>query len=454
MLVSKLSIIWAVLNISGALALPGPSPAIASQTAVATPPSQDPFYTAPAGFKKAKVGTILRSRPPPTPLSFLGVDNLNITAAYQLQYRTTDNDGNPAVAITTLIIPRNPDYTKLLAYQVAIDASCVDCAPSYTLQQRADPKTGISQGEFVTIDSALDRGWCITAADFEETNAAWLARKLTAYAILDAIRATLSSTALSHILPNPTITLWGYSGGGIATGAAAELQPSYAPELKIAGAVLGGPSPNIGNVLANINLGVFSGTSVGGIWGLANAYPAFAAFIEQHLVPATAATFKYARSNYCLLTDLTNFAFQNITAYFDEDILKDPYVIQLFAQNNMGVLAPPPSMPIYVYQAINNELSPVKDTDDLVAKYCAAGSNVKYDRDLLSEHISLVNTGGPAAILWLQDRFDGVPMTPGCTTANVASTLASPEALAVYGSDNVQFLLALAGAPIGPASLA
>ena len=120
----------------------------------------------------------------------------------------------------------------------------------------------------------------------------------------------------------------------------------------------------------------------------------------------------------------------------------------------MGKLAPPSDMPIYIYQSINNELSPVNDTDLLVSKYCAAGSNVDYVRDLASEHISLVILGAPSAVLWLQDRFDGVPVTPGCQTTNVISTLASPAAIEVFGVDLIMNLQDTLGLPIGPASFA
>jgi hypothetical protein len=49
--------------------------------------------------------------------------------------------------------------------------------------------------------------------------------------------------------------MWGYSGGSLATEWAAELQPTYAPELNFAGAALGGLVPNITSVLKTINGG-------------------------------------------------------------------------------------------------------------------------------------------------------------------------------------------------------
>ena len=273
----------------------------------ATLPTEDPFYTPVAGYGNAAVGSILAYRPPPTPLSFLGVSPLNVAAAWQTQFRTTDNDGTPTVAINTIIIPHNANFSRLLAYEAAIDSSSLNCEPSYAFQTLPAADTVISQGEIVAIEAALGRGWVVVVPDFEGLKAAWLARRLTAYITLDSIRATLSSTSFTHILPNATITMWGYSGGGIASGVTAELQPSYAPEIKIVGAVVGGPSPNIGNVLVNINEGAFSGITIGGLWGLANAYSQFNQIMQDSLVPATASEFLYTRSNNCILQNLVNF---------------------------------------------------------------------------------------------------------------------------------------------------
>jgi hypothetical protein len=79
------------------------------------------------------------------------------------------------------------------------------------------------------------------------------------------MRAVKKSKNISAIDPDPTITMYGYSGGGVTaawvsgcvfdprpvqmkmliSSKATEMQPSYAPDVQIAGAVLGGLIPNI-----------------------------------------------------------------------------------------------------------------------------------------------------------------------------------------------------------------
>lgn len=67
----------------------------------------------------------------------------------------------------------------------------------------------------------------------------FLTPRVMGYTALDGIRAAQSFAPLGLAgTATPTAT-WGYSGDGVTTDWAAELQPSYAPALEIVGAVLG-----------------------------------------------------------------------------------------------------------------------------------------------------------------------------------------------------------------------
>ena len=83
------------------------------------PPSKDPFYKAPPGYKEVAPGTVLRVRSAP------GLAKAaNITTAYNILYRTTDSNYKPSWAVTTLYVPpaaalnASAKGTKLLSYQV------------------------------------------------------------------------------------------------------------------------------------------------------------------------------------------------------------------------------------------------------------------------------------------------------------------------------------------------
>jgi hypothetical protein len=81
---------------------------------------------------------------------------------------------------------------------------------------------------------------------------------------LDSIRAVKASGNITGIGSDPTVTLYGYSGGAASAGwvsyharigvlsrssanyffKATELQPDYAPDVQIHGAAIGGLIPN------------------------------------------------------------------------------------------------------------------------------------------------------------------------------------------------------------------
>ena len=67
------------------------------------PPSQDPFYTAPAGYEAAAPGAVLRVRSARGNLTQISA---NIGSAYNILYRTTDSNYRPSWAVTTLYVPK------------------------------------------------------------------------------------------------------------------------------------------------------------------------------------------------------------------------------------------------------------------------------------------------------------------------------------------------------------
>lgn len=109
-----------------------------------------------------------------------------------------------------------------------------------------------------------------------------------------------------------------------------------------------------------------------------------------------------------------------------------------------------PFSSVYASPLILDEVSPVNATDELVTSYCDAGANVEYKRDFLSEHGSLAITGVPDAMIWLNDRMNGVPVEKGCSRETDLTGLQDPKALAVLGTDLVEILLHLLSVPVGP----
>jgi hypothetical protein len=71
-------------------------------------------------------------------------------------------------------------------------------------------------------------------------------------AVLDAIRAA-QRLPEAHLPPAGPVAVAGYSQGGGASPAVAELQPSYAPELKLKGAYAGTVPADLAAVAHNLD---------------------------------------------------------------------------------------------------------------------------------------------------------------------------------------------------------
>lgn len=418
-------------------------------------PSDDPFYTPPAGYESSAPGTILRSRNVPNALAIGSILPVNVQGAYQLLYRSTDSLGNPQATVTTIIVPYDADPNKLLSYQIAEDGAWINCAPSYAIQKGSNIlDDGTGTVEMLLIIAALDQGWIVSTPDYEGPQAAFTSGIQAGQAVLDSVRAALASGSITGISPSAAYQMWGYSGGSLASEWAAELQPSYAPELNFAGTAIGGVVPNITSILNTINKGPFVGLAPAGIMGLTQAYPALAAYVDANLVPSKAAEFKKA-STQCLDTDITDYIFQDMYSYFTngESLLYDPVPQSvLHATGQMGTHGTP-QMPMFVYKAVGDEVSVIADTDALVKKLCSQGAQIQYVRDGLGEHGTEAITGAGDAFVFLKDRFDGVPAASGCSTSTVLLGALNPAAIEALGATVADALLAILALPIGETGL-
>ncbi|KAG2177909.1 hypothetical protein INT43_003156 [Umbelopsis isabellina] len=415
-------------------------------------PQDDAFYTPPTGYESTAPGTILRTRVVPNKLAAFSAFPQNMANAWQILYRTTDALGNAEATVTTVMEPHNPDRTKLLSYQVAEDSAYQGCAPSYVLQAGAGVNDAASQAELLLMDAALDRGWYVSTPDYEGPKSAFTAGIQAGQATLDSIRAVLQSTNVTNVSSNATVAMWGYSGGALASGWAAELQPTYAPDLKIAGAAIGGTPGDLNATLYEVNKGMFCGLIPAGIMGLCQQYPDLNEFVLANLIPEKKADFLKANSQ-CLDADTTQYANQDMFSYFtNSSVLQSPIAVKVLNENKMGKYVP--KIPLHMYHSLNDEMVPFGPTQALVNQYCSQGVNIEFVKDELSEHIILAITGAADAIIWLTDRFNGVPVKPGCTSRTTLSSVLDPGALPVFGVVIFSLLGDLLGKPIGPQSIA
>ena len=390
-------------------------------------PGDDPFYRAPAGIAHLALGTVLRSRA--VEVALFGVVPQKVSA-WQLLYRTTDLHGAPQVAVTTVLLPWDTDPTAarpLLSYQCAIDAVAARCFPSYALRRGARALGAVPPWELLLLAGVLARGWAVSIPDHEGTDGHWGAPREPGYCTLDGIRAALNFAPLGLEASIP-VGLWGYSGGGLATSWAAEMAAEYAPELNLVGAALGSPVGDPASAFTRLNATLHAGLPALFVAGLRRVYPELERTTRRHVnadglarlasieqMTTTAAVVRLARHDLDKYTDIPL-----------ADLLAQPEMLRVFDDIQPGQHAP--SAPLFVVQAVHDEIINIDDVDGQVQRYVTAGAHVTYRRDRLSEHLSLHPLATPVTLNWLADRFAGKAL-PEPDTRTVWSVALSAVAL-------------------------
>jgi hypothetical protein len=365
-------------------------------------PDQDPFYQPATPLPAVPPGTVLGSRP--VTVSALGVPVP--VQAWQVLYASTDTRLRPEAVVATILVPATVPAAAgrpLLSYQVAEDSLSTRCAPSYEMRLG-------TEAEEPLIALALAQGWAVVVPDYEGARSQWAAGVQAGHAVLDGVRAAERFAPAGLAGAGTPLGMWGYSGGAQATAWAAELQPGYAPELRITGAAEGGVPPDVGSVARRINGGAFSGLYFGAAVGLSRAYPELN--LPSLLNDRGRAMLAHIGSE-CVDQFSREYAYQRLDDYTTVgDPLTLPAVQRIIDEDRLGQRVP--AAPIHIYHSALDELIPVGDVHVLVARYCSAGVNVDYREDLLSEHVSLAVSGAPAAVAYLAGRFNGLPAPRTC----------------------------------------
>ncbi|MBF6546701.1 lipase [Nocardia brasiliensis] len=389
-------------------------------------PSADPFHRPPKGYAAKAPGTILRSRK--IELALFGVVPQQV-CAWQLLYRSSDMHGTPEAAITTVLLPQDADPSQdrpLLAFQTAMDAVTERCSPSYALRYGARALGSVTQFEWLLVANALRRGWAVSIADHEGPRGNFGAPREPGYRALDGMRAALRFAPLG-LRPDTRIAAWGYSGGGMASSWTVEMAPTYAPELDIAGAVLGAPVGDPGAVFARLNGTSYAGLPAIVISALRRLYPALGALLQNELTLDGHRFVARAETStpFGAIFGLANKRMDDYLTRPLDEVIATPEFQAMFDDLRLGNSTP--TCPLLVVQPVHDQVIHMDGIDGQVDRYRRGGALVSYVRDRLSEHFSLLPLSTPLSLDWLADRLAGQPVSDeGDST--VWSVAASPAA--------------------------
>lgn len=392
-------------------------------------PSRDTFYTPEASdWADQELGTVLDSRQVNIDFSAIPAEIVDYEA-YQLLYVTSDLDKNKTTSVTTIIVPQGANASRILSYQIAYDAPDINCSPSYGLQPGANEAAlPFTRDQMDLIAEILDEDHppVLNIPDYEGSNAAFTVGPQSAYQTLDSIRAATSSGDVTGIDEGAEIALFGYSGGSLASEWAVEYHSTYAEDVNIIGAAIGGLPTNISRVYENMH-GVFSPLNVWAMLGVMNAFPNMDKWMKDDLKPEYLEQFLGPRQRCSepentpepiVWNDDINSWFENGDSFLREF---DTELGEIGVMGNHISAETAPKFPLYIFRGGLDVLTnPHNATVALKDKYCQEGTSVRFVLWHVLEHISASKAGSPWAMKWIRKVFNREETQNNCAgTAEV-----------------------------------
>lgn len=407
-------------------------------------PAVDSFYVYDGSepLSSYEPGEVLKTRTLPYHVAGIPVP----LTAVQLLYRTTDQQGRPMANVTSVVLPPVPAKTpKVLSYQSFYDSLDPEHGPSRSIAGDVSLGGAIANIETLLFAPALLQGYTVVVPDTEGPDADFAAGPEYGMTTLDSVRAALSSSE-AGLLPDTKVGLVGYSGGAIATGWAAQLADTYAPDLsdQLIGAAEGGllvaPAHNLRYISGSL---VWAGVAAMAVVGVGRAFDIdFAPYVNEYGASVLKEFEK--KSIIEVLGQYPGLTWKQLVKpqYANPNTI--PEFVHAVNALNRGS-ADSPTMPVMIGQAANGLLEGTPgnkpgigrgdgvmiagDVRTLARQFCADGTDVHYTQYELLSHATAVPVWLPAALVWLNGRFAGKPAPNNCWRIAPGNSLA-PEVVA------------------------
>ncbi len=230
---------------------------------------------------------------------------------------------------------------------------------------------------------------------------------------LDVIRAALNLEG-TGATKESMVGITGYSQGGQSSAWAAQLQPTYAPELNFVGAVVGGPVTDLLDQVDFWNQGglINSGFLLASMMGLDNAYPELD--LESYITPEGETLFEAARTQ-CVYQEIVGYPGVKTSDVTSPDFAQVPEVRQRMREQQLGHIAP--QMPIYLYHGTLDNIVPFQFGEKLRDSWCEKGVTVEF-RSGPYDHLAGIYAGAPGGVQFLADRFAGKTPVSNCSVTS------------------------------------
>lgn len=379
-------------------------------------PDLDPFYEVPPALEDVAPGTILNARP----ITALALGLPLPAKAWHIQYRTTDQHESPSAYVATILVPftawQGEGQRPLVVYNAVEAGLTRECAISYALRAGVTGRlTSVSALETAGLPTLLARGYAVVTPDFQGPGSTYLGLDGYVGGVLDAVRAARQFDPAA-IDPSAPVAMVGYSGGALATVAAAMGQPAYAPDVQFAGIAAGGTPADLENMLHTV-----SGDPVFG-----SALPLFLAALdrsfpdvnlEDHLTDAGRAAVQAVQQD-CLLDSVIRYPMATLEQFAQPAFLEHPEIVEMLRAS--GPLTRPGRIaaPVLLYHARNDQGAVVERALAFAQRICDEGGTVHTEISEVGDHFAWAMPGYlTVALGYLDDRLAGLPPPNDCRPA-------------------------------------
>ncbi|GGL10443.1 lipase family protein [Nocardia jinanensis] len=403
--------------------------------AIAAPPA----WTQPsAPQSQGAGGDILRAEASQLAVSAPGLPGTIPAKSIRLTYASSDTHNAPTTVVGTYLEPMQPwtgpGERPLVAYAGGTQGQSAECAPSAMVSQvvRIQPPADVVfEYDIIAIYQLLARGMAVVMTDYHDFGTPgvhnFLNRKTQGYAVLDSARAALRLPDTGFTPASPVI-LYGYSQGGMASAAAAELQAEYAPDLNVRGAYVGGLLTGPQDFIARSDGRSGVAPAIGWILnGIAADYPDTRPVLDAALND-TGRAIMHDSIGKCGGGLSSNFAHPQNTSRWTTSGLPltavidgSPELKRAFDEQRLGGFAP--SVPVRIYSARNDEGAPYPAVRGIAANWCGGGAAVQLDSDasvpaipagFLGTHDVAFFPSLMTSQQWVTDRLADVPAPVNC----------------------------------------
>ncbi|MFC0359017.1 MULTISPECIES: lipase family protein [Kytococcus] len=368
------------LCLTAALAVPvsaGAGTPLGATTTTAAAPTADPvdpaFYETPADMPDAP-GRLLRRQTMEFLLDPAGAHTIEYSAE-RLLYTSTASDGRTVATSGFVLTPKAPwrgEGTRpVVALAPGTQGLGDQCAPSRSASLN-------QYYELEGIRNLVRAGYTVVVTDYQglgtEGEHTYMARTPHGRALLDAARAVTGTDAFG--VKGARVGLTGYSQGGAASAAAAELAPTYAPELDVRGAAVGAPAADLAEVAPKVDGTMMSGLAWFALAGLDAEYDLD---LERVLNERGLAKVAEARTQ-CVPWALTQ-AFQKTSEFtrdgrsFAELLATDERLAAAVRANRLGSVAP--AVPSVVTHSLADDTLPYAQGRQMAREWCTGGASVR-----------------------------------------------------------------------------